>query len=108
MVIVSVPTTVQLVPFEDAEAVKVFPVRSSLSQYGAATAGPAVRVVAPPVSLRRWNVRPCPGVRATKALAEFAAMLSRIMIPAFAQAFVYGSDATRTIIDVSLEIGCRM
>ena len=43
----SVPITVHVVPFGETEAAIVFPLRTSLTRYGGATAGPAVCVVVP-------------------------------------------------------------
>ena len=58
MAIVSVPTTVQVDPSVDRDAVNRSPVRSSFTQLGAVPAPPAVFVDTPPAATRRWNARP--------------------------------------------------
>src|SRR6478672_5928938 len=51
--IVSVPSFVQLVPFDDTYAVTVVPERTSRTQYGVFAFGPAVFVDPPPFAVRR-------------------------------------------------------
>src|SRR5579885_2662181 len=60
--IVSLPTSVHVLPSADTYPVTVLPLRTSRTQYGTVAAGPAVCVVCPPATVRRWNAVPFPGV----------------------------------------------
>ena len=96
--IVVLPSCVQVVPFTEYDPVNVFPLRTSLTQYGAV--GPAALLldVAPPVAERYCHVTPLVGVRPMNASAEFAFSVERIITPAFDQALMWSSsDATRAM-----------
>src|SRR3954469_19002624 len=78
--IVSLPTTVQLVPVGETEAVNVSPMRTSRTQYGAfSVADPAVLVDTPPAATRRWKATPFAELTNIDAWAEFAASELRTM-----------------------------
>ena len=89
MLIVSDPTSVQLIPSDELYPENEFPLRTTLTQYGATTLTPEVFMVPPPVVSRRWKATPLPGVRTIMAWVELAARLSRIMTPALAQGLVF-------------------
>ena len=80
------------------DAVKMFPLRTSLTQYGRDDRRAGVDVETPPVARRRWNVRPLPGVRNIDACVEPVASVSRIMTPALAHGSVFWMLATRATI----------
>ena len=101
---VSEPTTVQLLPSADVEAVMMLPARASFTQRGGAPAT-AVLVVCAPALARRWNVIPLDGVTNSAALAESAAPSLRIITPALVQAFTFSTVATRATIAPSPDIG---
>src|SRR5581483_2569630 len=79
---------VHVVPSDEARAVNVLPLRTSLSQYGAVTHGPLWIAVDPPAVARSCAFIPAPGVMNAKTLRAFAAVDSRIITPAFAQPLV--------------------
>src|SRR5436190_14245032 len=79
----------------------VLPARSSLTQYGDAAAAPVVLVLVPLLVVRRWNARPLLYEISMNACAEPASSVSRIMTPAFTQALVFWTAATRATIDPS-------
>ena len=94
----STPTTVHVTPSGEADAVKTFPLRVSLTQYGAVTGAPSVLVLAAPVESRRWKARPLPGVRNIDACVEPVASVSRIMTPDLAHGSEFWMLATRATI----------
>src|SRR5262249_16430384 len=84
------PTCVQLTPSADAKPVNVFPDRVSRTQYGAT--GPAIcaSCAAPaPVEGLYCMFTPWPSVTNTNTYDEFAAVVSRIIAPDFAQRLVF-------------------
>ena len=97
MLIVSLPTSVQVTPSGETYPLKVLPLRTSFTQYGAVN-----------VALRME--RSCPGSQPSlesrsrvrgnchECMVAFAAMVSRIMTPALAHGFVFCSEATRAMI----------
>src|SRR5262245_56449909 len=97
MLIVSVPTSVQLEPFDDAYALNILPLRTIRTQYGALPEPPEVFGLAPPVEARRWNASPLPGLTNIDACFEPGASVSRIMTPALVQGSVLDSVATRAV-----------
>ena len=92
---VSEPTTVQFTPSTDVEAVRMSACRSIATHSGAATAGPVVLTLAPPVTGRRWNAVPLPGDTSISAWAAPALSESRIITPALVQALTFCTLATR-------------
>ena len=102
MALLTLPTKVQLVPSGETAPVKIFPVRTRRTQYGAITFGPVVLAVAPSVTVRRTNADPLPGVMAMSACFDPAARLSRNITPAFAHGSVFSTAATRATICPSL------
>ena len=72
--------------------------RTNLTQYGAATTDPAVRVLTPFVATRRSNAEPLPGVITVITWREPAVRLSRNITPAFACGSVFPTLSTRAII----------
>src|SRR5437764_6456817 len=98
---VSVPTSVQLVPSIDSYAENVLPLRVSLTHRGAVAVLPAVLTLMPLVASRRWNAIPFAADTKIDAWADSAASVSRIMSPAFTQAATFWTEATRATIDPS-------
>src|SRR5438046_542342 len=105
----AVPTCAQLVPSAEAYAVISVPHRESRTQLlGAAfSAGPATDVVDPDAVERDWNVKPLAGVIAISAFTAPALDPSRIITPAFAQAFVLDCEVTRARISPSPTSVCE-
>src|SRR5581483_3064489 len=96
--IVSMPTSDHAAPSGELYAKKSEPLRTSRTQYGAATAGPDVCVLSPPVATRRWNATPFPDVTATSACRDPGVSVSRIMTPALAHGSVLCTPVTRATI----------
>src|SRR3954447_8006710 len=94
-VIVSVATSTHVVPSDDWYADNVAPLRVTLTQYGAVTINPAVLVVVPPATRRRWKLFPFAGVTIIVAWADPAVRSPRIITPALTHAFVDWTEATR-------------
>src|SRR5690348_2388547 len=94
---VSLPTSVQLVPLPDTYAENVLPLRTIRTHSGAVPLPPLVFVDAPPVVVRRWKARPLPGVTNMDACIALAESDARIITPAFVQAFVLLTLATRAV-----------
>src|SRR5262249_59761315 len=88
----------QFDPSADIHAVTVDPARTSLSQVGGACTAPLIQFVAAPVAGRVMNSTSLLGRRSRIACAAFAASDSRIMIPAFANVFVFPMLDTRAMI----------
>jgi hypothetical protein len=78
------PICVQFTPSLEIYPVKLFPVRTSLTQYGSAEMLLVAEEVLPPVLVRAYKYMEFPGngSYATKACAEPAVSVSRIMTPA--------------------------
>src|SRR5438552_11656377 len=95
------PTVVQVTPSVDRLAVKLLPVRTRRSQYGAA--GPATKVplVLPPFCVRRRKTMPLLGEITTEASLALALSEARTMTPALAQPSVFWTLATRATIEPS-------
>ena len=87
--IVSVPTTVHVLPSLDSEAVKRSPLRCRRTHRGGADVEPAVLTEMPPVESRRWNATPFAADATIIAWAEPALSVSRIIAPAFDQLFAF-------------------
>ena len=98
---VSLPTSVHPTPSADTYALIVAPMRSSFTQYGAATSGPVVLALVPPPTVRRWNALPWPADRSMNACAAPGSIVSRIITPALVHAFTFCTVATRAIITPS-------
>ena len=81
----------------DKPSVKVLPIRCRRTQYGAPAKTPAVWLLAPPGSSRRWKARPLPGVTTAIAWRAPVSSDSRIITPALAQSLVFCSEATRAM-----------
>src|SRR5688500_3583840 len=96
--IVSEPTTVQVAPSVDRDAVTTSPARSSFTQYGACPAPPDVLVDTPPVETLRWNASPFVWLTTIIACLEPAVSVSRIITPLFVHASVGLMVATRATI----------
>jgi hypothetical protein len=96
--VVPLPCCVHVTPFGERYPVKVFPLRMSLTQYGAAKPVVLLLALLPPVLERYWKVTPLLGVTAMNALAESAFKLSRIITPAFDHGSVLWSETTRATI----------
>src|SRR4030042_3126129 len=91
----SVPCSVPVVPLAEVYAVKLPEIlRSTFTQYGAVIAAVVVSRLVRPVPGRRWKETPEPGVTHAKACAELGLSVSRIITPAFAQAFVFSTLTT--------------
>ena len=101
VIVVAAPTCVQVVPLVETKLVNTLPTLTSLTQYGAVPAGPAVWLLAAPVLNLFWKASPFPEVTAVKAWAEFAAVVSRTITPAFAHGSVLPSVTTRAVIVTS-------
>ena len=86
---VSEPTTVQLLPSRDFDAVKRLPTRSSFTKYGLVPGPPEVCAEMPLVDGRRWYASPLLGLTSMKACFEPGVSASRIITPAFVQAFTF-------------------
>src|SRR5882724_9000504 len=93
-----VPCCVQVTPSGERKAVKTLPLRTSLTQYGAAFPATTASEVPPPVELRHWNETPLTGVTNMLDSLLLAAKVSRIMTPALVQLFVFCSLTTRATI----------
>jgi hypothetical protein len=93
--IVSLATSVHAVPSTDWYAETALPTRSSLTQYGAVAAVPALLELWPPVMVRRWKASPLPAETSMKPCADPGCSVSRIITPAFTQAAVPCSPETR-------------
>src|SRR3954466_12422211 len=88
--IVSVPTSFQVVPSAEWEAVNVLPLRSSRTQYGAAKVVlPVVLTDVPLVVKRRWNAVPFAADSSMNACVDPGASDSRIITPAFTHTLVF-------------------
>src|SRR5689334_18335653 len=98
MPIVDEPTSVHVVPLGDRYAVKVVPLRTSFTQYGATGPETLVLVLLPPVLDRRMKLTPLEGVTNTPACFAFAASESRNITPALARPFVLVIPSTRAMI----------
>ena len=103
--IVSVPTTVQAVPSSDSDAVNRSPFRCRRTQCGGADIEPAVLADWPPAASRRWKAAPFADDTSISACAEPGLSVSRIITPAFDQAFAFCTLATRIWIVASPVIG---
>ncbi len=82
------PNWVQATPSGEMKAENLSPVRSTFTQYGAATAvGASLLEDSPPAASRRWKLAPLPStaVLAIKAWVEPGSVFWRIITPAFAQ-----------------------
>ena len=95
---VSLPTSDHVVPSDDWYADSVAPLRVSFTQYGAVTISPAVLVVVPPATRRRWKLFPFAGVTIIIAWADPAVRSPRIITPALTHALLDCTEATRAMI----------
>ena len=108
VIVWAVPNCVQVLPSGEIEPVKLLPLRSTLTQYGAAIAGAGLSslVEAPLAVKRRWKLAPLPalvppGVMGMKAWVEPVSTLWRIITPALAQTLVLTMLSTRATIEPS-------
>jgi len=93
--------SIQVCPSAERCAVNVLFVRVSFTQCGATKPVASVLVLAPSVSMRRWNETPLDGVTTTIACLEPGARLSRIITPALAQPSLRNTLSMRAMIDPS-------
>src|SRR5688572_25727296 len=91
---------VQVVPSTDEYAVTSVPRRTSLTQRGAPASSPAVWMLVPPLTGRRWNASPFEYETSAKACADPADSDERIMTPVFAQVDVGAIASTRARISM--------
>ena len=90
--IVSVPTCVHAVPFDETKLVNTFPARVNRTQYGVAPADPAVCKLSAPAVALRWKANPFEMVTAVSACLAFAAVPSLTITPAFAHGSVFVNE----------------
>src|SRR5215472_18790512 len=84
------PTRVQFTPSAEANPLNVFSDRTSWTQYGATRPlTPTSCTALAPVDARYCILTPLPGVMNTSTEAEPGSVVSRIITPDFAQAFVF-------------------
>src|SRR5438270_3744031 len=95
------PTVIQVTPSVDRLAVKLLPVRTRRSQYGAAGPVTNVPLVLPPLLDRRRKTMPLFGEMTTEASLALALREARTMTPALAQGSVFWTLATRATIEPS-------
>src|SRR5690349_4801346 len=93
-----VPIGVHDVPSDDTSPENVDPLRASRSHTGSVREAPARNVVDAPEAGRAMNSMPPSGRTSRMRCADPGSTVSRHMIPAFANTFVFRSDATRTTI----------
>src|SRR5262245_42010961 len=96
-----VPTSDQVLPFDDVKPETVLPLRDSFSQIGAPSDEPAMNVVSPPDNERVMNSMPPPGRTSRVTWRTLADNDSRNMTPALANWLVFPTDATRATISTS-------
>ena len=80
---------------------KLFPLRTIRTQYGAVLPVLSLDTQLPPVLARYWALAPLPGVITISANVELALSVSRTMTPAFAQGSVFPTAVTRAWISQS-------
>src|SRR5262245_61013030 len=83
-----VPTGVHVTPSADDDAVNWLPLLTSFSQAGNDWVPDATNVVEESVAVRVMNSSPAPGRTSSRTWLDPAAVVSRIMTPAFANELV--------------------
>src|SRR5258705_11755517 len=99
--IVCEPTVVQLVPFEEIDAVTVDPVRASRTHWGGVIVELTVLRLLPPTLGRRWKPAPLPADTNAKPCAALALSELLIMTPALDHACAKVTASMRAVMTAS-------